>query len=204
MKCLASCSKKWCINVSKGTSHLLPKRHSIIENRVNHGLNLKITNLRDQKSHGSANIPLRKNWKYADYAGSVTLLKVQTLRPFFQIMPKIRLAQSIYKPTHEQEPQNIRKATWHLALKKLLSYSLFYLQFIETTSYVFTVVTMKTKMINNRPFYTCVLSCYLKSSKVCIITRSSLASLLFKGLATKHTTVKWTIHKGFRYLQHNV
>ena len=34
---------------------------------------------------------------------------------------------------------------------------------------------------------------HLKSSKVCIITRSALASLLFKGLANKHTTVKWTI-----------
>ena len=32
----------------------------------------------------------------------------------------------------------------------------------------------------------------MKSSKVCIITRSPLASLLFKGLATKHTTVRWT------------
>ena len=34
---------------------------------------------------------------------------------------------------------------------------------------------------------------HFKSSKVCIITWSPLASLLFKGLATKHTTVKWTI-----------
>ena len=34
---------------------------------------------------------------------------------------------------------------------------------------------------------------HLKSRKVCIITRSPLASLLFKGLATKHVTVKWTI-----------
>ena len=34
---------------------------------------------------------------------------------------------------------------------------------------------------------------HLKSSKVCIMTRSPLASFLFKGLATKHTTVKWTI-----------
>ena len=32
---------------------------------------------------------------------------------------------------------------------------------------------------------------HLKNSKVCIITRSP--SFLFKGLATKHTTVKWTI-----------
>ena len=35
---------------------------------------------------------------------------------------------------------------------------------------------------------------HLKSSKVFIITRSTLASLLFKGLATKHTIVKWTIN----------
>ena len=33
----------------------------------------------------------------------------------------------------------------------------------------------------------------LKSSTICIITRSSLASLLFEGLATKHTTANWTI-----------
>ena len=33
---------------------------------------------------------------------------------------------------------------------------------------------------------------HLKSSNVCIITRSSVASPLFKGLATKRTTVKWT------------
>ena len=33
----------------------------------------------------------------------------------------------------------------------------------------------------------------MKNSKVCIITRSPLASFLFKGLVTKHTTVKWTI-----------
>ena len=76
--------------------------------------------------------------------------------------------------------------------------------------------------IQNRPFYSCVLthSCqafnlewgwrwpccdgdqylvgmitkylHLKSSNVCNITRSPLASLLFKGLATKHATVKWT------------
>ena len=37
---------------------------------------------------------------------------------------------------------------------------------------------------------------FLKSSDVCIITRSSLASLRFKGLATKHATVKWTLAYG--------
>ena len=31
------------------------------------------------------------------------------------------------------------------------------------------------------------------SSKVCITTKSTLASLLYKGLATKQTAVKWTI-----------
>ena len=35
----------------------------------------------------------------------------------------------------------------------------------------------------------------MKRSKVCIRTKSTLASLLFKGLATKHTTVKWSIHR---------
>ena len=34
---------------------------------------------------------------------------------------------------------------------------------------------------------------HLKHSYVCIIARSPLAALLFKGLAIKHTTVKWTI-----------
>ena len=74
---------------------------------------------------------------------------------------------------------------------------------------------------HNRPFYSCVLSfqafdlewgwrwpscdidqylfsilqtsLHLKGSKVCIMIRSPLASLLFKGLATKHATVNWTI-----------
>ena len=75
--------------------------------------------------------------------------------------------------------------------------------------------------LENKPFYSCVLSCqslnlewgwrwpcfdrdqYLvsittrqftsDSSKICIITRSPFASLLIKGLATKHATVKWTV-----------
>ena len=33
----------------------------------------------------------------------------------------------------------------------------------------------------------------MKSSEVSIKTRSTLASLSFKGQATKHTTVKWSI-----------
>ena len=33
----------------------------------------------------------------------------------------------------------------------------------------------------------------MKSSKVCITTMSTVASLLFKSLATKHTAVKWSI-----------
>ena len=35
----------------------------------------------------------------------------------------------------------------------------------------------------------------MKRSMVCITTRSPVASLLFKGLATKHTTVKWSIEE---------
>ena len=35
----------------------------------------------------------------------------------------------------------------------------------------------------------------MKSSKVSIKTRSTPASLSFKGQATKHTTVKWSIVK---------
>ena len=35
----------------------------------------------------------------------------------------------------------------------------------------------------------------MKSSKVSINTRSTPASLSFKGQATKHTTVKWSIPK---------
>ena len=38
----------------------------------------------------------------------------------------------------------------------------------------------------------------MKNSKVCIITRSPLASFLFKGLATKLTTVKWTIRLSYK------
>ena len=34
---------------------------------------------------------------------------------------------------------------------------------------------------------------HMKSSKVSIKTRSTPASLSFKGQATKHTTVKWSI-----------
>ena len=37
----------------------------------------------------------------------------------------------------------------------------------------------------------------MKSSKVCITTKSTLASLLYKGLATKQTTEKWSIVTGF-------
>ena len=35
----------------------------------------------------------------------------------------------------------------------------------------------------------------MKSSKVSIKTRSTPASLSFKGQATKHTTVKWSIEE---------
>ena len=45
---------------------------------------------------------------------------------------------------------------------------------------------------------------HLKCSKVCIITRSPLASPLFKGLATKRATVKWTILIIFSFCQHTV
>ena len=38
----------------------------------------------------------------------------------------------------------------------------------------------------------------MKNSKVCITTRSPLASFLFKGLVTKHTTVKWTIRLSYK------
>ena len=45
---------------------------------------------------------------------------------------------------------------------------------------------------------------HLKCSKVCIIKRSHLASPLFKGLATKRATVKWTILIIFSFCQHTV
>ena len=38
-------------------------------------------------------------------------------------------------------------------------------------------------------------------SRVCIITRSTSASLLLKGLATKHTTVKFTIGVTYKNLK---
>ena len=50
----------------------------------------------------------------------------------------------------------------------------------DRDQYLFSMITIESDL-------------HLKSSEVCIITRSTLASLLFKGLATKHTTVKWTI-----------
>ena len=90
------------------------------------------------------------------------------------------------------------------------------------------IVQIQSLLSTNRPFYSCLLSCqafdlewgwrwpccdrdqnlvsmitnnlHLKSSKVCIITRSPLASFLFKGLATKHTTVKWTIDHTIYFL----
>ena len=40
----------------------------------------------------------------------------------------------------------------------------------------------------------------MKSCKVCITTKSTLASLLFKGLATKHRTVKWSIWRLSQWL----
>ena len=40
----------------------------------------------------------------------------------------------------------------------------------------------------------------MKSSEVSIKTRSTPASLSFKGQATKHTTVKWSILQEFSVL----
>ena len=40
----------------------------------------------------------------------------------------------------------------------------------------------------------------MKSSKVCITTKSTLASLLFKGLVTKYTTVKCAIENLIKIL----
>ena len=37
---------------------------------------------------------------------------------------------------------------------------------------------------------------HMKSRRVCIKTRSTLASLPLKGEVTKHTTVKWAIPTG--------
>ena len=40
----------------------------------------------------------------------------------------------------------------------------------------------------------------MKSSEVSIKTRSTPASLSFKGQATKHTTIKWSMIKGLDFL----
>ena len=71
------------------------------------------------------------------------------------------------------------------------------------------VITMAIIYCMNRPFYSCVFSCFshvndaalmlisrnlqMKSSEVSIKTRSTPASLSFQGQATKHRTVKWSI-----------
>ena len=39
---------------------------------------------------------------------------------------------------------------------------------------------------------------HMKSSEVCIKTRSPPASLPIQGQITKHTTVKWAIRQDFR------
>ena len=66
------------------------------ESRLNHGQNLKMINLRDQASHDSGNVPLKKKTKNMPIMLNVLLLeKVQKLCSFFQIMPILMLAQSI-------------------------------------------------------------------------------------------------------------
>ena len=56
---------------------------------------------------------------------------------------------------------------------------------LQCFSYVDHVVLMQT---------TCSLHLHMKSTPVCIKTRSPLASLPIKGQVTKHTTVKWPIN----------
>ena len=44
-------------------------------NRLSHGQNLKIINLRDQASRDSGNVPFKKPLKYADYVSSANFMK---------------------------------------------------------------------------------------------------------------------------------
>jgi len=55
-------------------SNLLPLPQTIA-NRLSHGQNLKIVNLRDQASRDSANVPFKKPLKYADYVSSANFIK---------------------------------------------------------------------------------------------------------------------------------
>ena len=65
------------------------------ENRLNHGQNLKIINLRDQASHDSGNVPLKKTKNMSIMLEVLLLKRAQKLCSFFQIMPILMLAQSI-------------------------------------------------------------------------------------------------------------
>ena len=63
----------------------LPRKNCKIENRRNHGPNLKIINRREQSSDVSGDVLFKKCWKYADYASSATFTIKEKLCSFFQI-----------------------------------------------------------------------------------------------------------------------
>ena len=75
-----------------GNLHPLPQTN---KSRLNHWQNLKTINLRDQASHDSGNVPLKKTKNMPIMLEVLLLEKVQKLCSFFQIMPILMLAQSI-------------------------------------------------------------------------------------------------------------
>ena len=73
--------------------------NSFIESRLNHILNLKIINLKDQISFDSGNVPFKKrkkNLKYTDYANRATFIKKAKIIRVFTHYAK-NYASIIYK-----------------------------------------------------------------------------------------------------------
>ena len=71
----------------------LPRKHCKIENRRNHGPNLKIINRREKSIDASGDVLFKKYWKYADYANSATFTNYALFSKL--IVPKIMQAQSL-------------------------------------------------------------------------------------------------------------
>ena len=75
----------------------LPRKHCKIENRRNHGPNLKIINRREKSIDASGDVLFKKYWKYADYANSATFTIKEKLCSFFQINCAKNYASTISK-----------------------------------------------------------------------------------------------------------
>ena len=75
----------------------LPRKHCKIENRRNHGPNLKLFNRREKSIDASGDVLFKKYWKYADYANSATFTIKEKLCSFFQINCAKNYASTISK-----------------------------------------------------------------------------------------------------------